>query len=114
MDMSPGLIGLGIGPRVDAVVWELSGDNDSGAGGSDSEGVVGTASNGTGDDDDDDGGAGMQRVHRLVQAVPALLQAGRVALPGAWERLAPAHAICRPGPSHYFGLLSTIWQTTGH
>ena len=84
VDMSPGLIGLGIGQRVDTVVWELNGDDAAGAGGSDSDGVVGMAPNGNDDDDDGvDGAGGMQRVHRLVRAVPSLLQAGRVALPGA-------------------------------
>jgi hypothetical protein len=78
-DMSPGLIGLGIGARVDNAVWEL-GVHDAG--------TDATETSGNNDDSADGasggGEGGMKHVQGLIEAVPSLLQAGRVALPGAW------------------------------
>ena len=92
LDMSPGLVGLGIGGRVDSTTWELTdvvaaaaaagGETDAAAGG-----AAGSATPAASGSDDSHS---MKRVHSLIAAVPALLQAGRVALPGA-SRLSSVH-----------------------
>ena len=94
-DMSPGLIGLGIGARVDSGVWELGVDD------SETGGTASATGKGGNDDDSEGGGrAGMKHVQGLIEAVPSLLQAGRVALPGAWVMLDfRFHSICRCGSS---------------
>lgn len=103
VDMSPQLIGLGIGPRVDTTVWEL--DAAPGSSGSESQGGAGSEASGNDDDID----ASMSRVQMLIKAVPTLLQAGRVALPGA----SGSQQSLPPRAPAFIGILCALTFSTG-